>query len=126
MIVTAKPDYESTNVPDQAWRLWFHELVISWKFQLVITISIMLNMIQMAMLHEDQSKSFSWFIEFTNYIFTIIFIVEAILKLIAFGKSYFKNSWNKFDFFVVVASIFDVLLKFLEKVISGGFLTVAP
>jgi hypothetical protein len=126
MIVTAKPDYESTNIPDQAWRTWFHELVTSPKFQWTITISIMLNMIQMAMLHEDQSKSFNWFMEFTNYIFTIIFIVEAILKLIAFGKSYFKNGWNKFDFFVVVASIFDVLLKFLERVFSGGFLAVAP
>lgn len=32
--------------------------------------------------------------DFSNYIFTIFFIIEAILKLIAFGKSYFKNSWN--------------------------------
>lgn len=63
----------------------------------------------------------------TNYIFTLIFIVEAILKLIGFGKSYFHNTWNKFDFFVVVASILDVLLKLLENVIKGGnFLTFAP
>jgi len=46
-------------------------------------------------------------LDFTNYIFTVVFLVEAICKLIAFGKTYFNNSWNKFDFFVVCASIFD-------------------
>lgn len=30
--------------------------------------------------------------------------------MIAFGKSYFKNAWNKFDFFVVVSSILDLLM----------------
>lgn len=53
--------------------------------------------------------------DFTNYVFTIIFLIEAILKLIAFGGSYFNNSWNKFDFFVVVSSIFDVLLKLAQN-----------
>ena len=46
----------------------------------------------------------------TNYIFTAIFIVEAILKIIALGWSYFGTSWNKFDFFVVISSILDILL----------------
>jgi hypothetical protein len=36
------------------------------------------------------------------------------MKIIAFGSTYFNNSWNKFDFFVVCASIFDILLVFLE------------
>lgn len=87
----------------------------------------------MALLHEDQGKGFTLFMDFSNYVFAAIFIVEAVLKLIAFGKSYFQNSWNKFDFFVVVASILDVLIKFMEKFISagsgssdGGFLAVAP
>jgi uncharacterized hydantoinase/oxoprolinase family protein len=90
-------------------------------------------MIQMALLHENQTKQFSFFMEFTNYVFTLIFLVEAILKLIAFGKSYFNNSWNKFDFFVVVSSIFDVLLKLAQSIFTnegaggaGSFLEAAP
>ena len=35
------------------------------------------------------------------------------MKLIAFGSSYFENGWNKFDFFVVVASIFDITLEIM-------------
>lgn len=37
-----------------------------------------------------------------------MFIIEASLKLTAFGSSYFENGWNKFDFFVVTASILDI------------------
>lgn len=65
--------------------------------------------------------------DITNIIFTIIFIIEAVLKLIAYGRTYFDNSWNNFDFFVVISSILDMILKLLENI--GGesnFLAVAP
>ena len=38
----------------------------------------------------------------TNYVFTAIFFLEAVLKLIGYGGSYFNNAWNKFDFTVVI------------------------
>lgn len=65
--------------------------------------------------------------EFTNYIFTFIFLIEAIFKLIAYGRSYFYNAWNKFDCFVVSSAVFDIILKQLEGSIeSGGFVKAAP
>jgi hypothetical protein len=39
-----------------------------------------------------------------------------VLKLIAFGDTYFKNSWNRFDFVVVMSSVFDVVIKLLENI----------
>jgi hypothetical protein len=33
-----------------------------------------------------------------------------LLKLLAFGKAYFLSGWNIFDFFVVMASILDIIL----------------
>jgi hypothetical protein len=62
---------------------------------------------------------------FTNNVFTVIFIVEAILKIIAFGSTYLVNNWNKFDFFVVCASIFDVILEIFEFD-GGAALAVLP
>jgi len=56
------------------------------------------------------SLAYSDFLEGSNIVFTMVFGIEAILKLIAYGRSYFKNSWNRFDFFVVLASIFDLVL----------------
>ena len=46
-----------------------------------------------------------------NLVFTIIFIVESSIKIIAYGmKGYFYSGWNKFDFFVVSTSILDIVL----------------
>jgi hypothetical protein len=43
--------------------------------------------------------------------FTSVFITECLFKLIAFGiEGYFKNVWNQFDCFVVIASIVDLSL----------------
>ena len=69
----------------------------------------------MACHHEGITPEISFLVNFTNIIFTIIFIIEAILKIIAFGRSYFANSWNKFDFFVVVSSIFDIMLENMDS-----------
>ena len=48
-----------------------------------------------------------------------------ILKLVAFGWSYFSNGWNRFDFFVVLSAIFEIILKNLD---SGtlSFISFAP
>ena len=51
----------------------------------------------------------------TNYIFSAIFVVEAALKLFVYRKAYFGTGWNKFDFFVVVSSLFDIGMKFLPQ-----------
>jgi hypothetical protein len=127
LIVQAKPEYESTNVPTLPWRIYFHEMVTSKRFEMVITIAIMLNMVQMALQHEGQTPPFTRFMDFTNDIFTLIFIGEAVCKIIAYGKSYFHNTWNQFDFFVVVSSIFDILLKAIEQLVTtGAFLKAAP
>ena len=42
--------------------------------------------------------------------FSGVFIVEAILKLIALGPIYFKSAWNVFDLIVVGISIVDIAL----------------
>ena len=64
---------------------------------------------------EGMSQSMIAFLDFTNIIFTIIFIIEATFKLIAYGGSYFENAWNKFDFFVVVSSLMDFVLGALDS-----------
>ena len=66
-------------------------------------------------------------IEIANYAFTIIFTIEAIIKIIALGfRSYFKNSWNIFDFLVVVVSyIFFICGFFVSASIGPKVATIA-
>jgi len=46
-----------------------------------------------------------------NRVFNIIFCIEALLKIAAYGglgrpTSYFRNKWNCFDFFLVLVGLF--------------------
>ena len=58
-----------------------------------------------------QPDSMDSALEIINYIFLGIFICEAIIKLIALGLSYFENSWNNFDFMIVMLTICSVILE---------------
>jgi NADH:ubiquinone oxidoreductase subunit 3 (subunit A) len=98
LILSSNPEYETTNVPSSAWRRQFHTLVSSDRFDMIIMSCIIMNMVQMALYYEGMHARISNVLDFSNYIFTGIFIIEAGCKIIAFGGSYLKNSWNKFDF----------------------------
>lgn len=68
----------------------------------------------MGLYYEGMKGAYRSILDFANLIFTAVFIIEASLKIVAFGGSYLKNSWNKFDFFVVISSIFDIILGLLD------------
>ena len=77
-------------------------------------------MIQMALDHEAASPAVVAFLRWSNYIFTSIFLIECLIKLYVYRWAYFKTGWNKFDFFVVSASIIDLGLEFAMPVPDGG------
>jgi len=57
---------------------------------------------------EDNLAKSDWnnSLEFANTIFTFIFALEAIVKMIGFGwMQYIRDSWNRFDLFVVIVSM---------------------
>ena len=54
-------------------------------------------------------------LRYLNYIFTGIFIIEAVIRLIAMRLDYFKMGWNVFDFVIVVFSIVGKLLVYDSK-----------
>ena len=58
-----------------------------------------------------QPESYKDPIEIINYIFMAIFTIEAIVKIIAQKLDYFKESWNIFDFIVVVGTIIILTLN---------------
>lgn len=69
----------------------------------------------MALEQENMTPNFSMILEVAGYVFSIIFLMECIFKIFAFGDTYFKNSWNQFDFVVVSSSVFDFGIKLLDK-----------
>jgi hypothetical protein len=61
-----------------------------------------------------------------NTVFSGIFLLELILKLLAYGKSYFLVGWNIFDFTVVTASLADFLMGQLGVGLGNSALSVLP
>jgi hypothetical protein len=60
---------------------------------------------------DDQAIERTVFLQQTNTAFSLIFAVEALLKIFVLGfKSYFHNSWNQFDFLVALISLFDIVI----------------
>lgn len=46
-----------------------------------------------------------------NYIFSSIFAIEAIIKIIALRKTYFYDGWNIFDFFIVILTFVVLIIE---------------
>lgn len=43
--------------------------------------------------------------EYINLVFTFIFVIEALIKIIGLRLHYFRRAWNVFDFVVVALSV---------------------
>lgn len=46
-----------------------------------------------------------------NFFFALIFIAEAIIKIIAYKKRYFYDRWNIFDFLIVIGTSVAILVE---------------
>jgi hypothetical protein len=58
------------------------------------------------------SDNYKKCLEISNYVFVVLFLIEAVLKLIGLGPSfYFKNTQNQFDFAIVILSMFGLQEK---------------
>ena len=65
----------------------------------------------MALDHEGASPGIILFLRVSNYLFTVLFLLEAILKLCVYRMAYFVSTWNTFDFFVVISSLVDLAIE---------------
>jgi hypothetical protein len=68
---------------------------------------------------QDPESTFMVVLKYIDIVFTILFTIEAMIKIIASGfmfnrlgpiVPYIKNPWNILDFFVVAASLIDLIV----------------
>uniref|UniRef100_A0A8D2LY63 Voltage-dependent L-type calcium channel subunit alpha n=1 Tax=Varanus komodoensis TaxID=61221 RepID=A0A8D2LY63_VARKO len=91
------------------YKVWY--VVNSTYFEYLMFVLILLNTICLAMQHHGQSCIFKEAMNILNMLFTGLFTVEMVLKLIAFKpKHYFCDAWNTFDALIVVGSIVDIAI----------------
>uniref|UniRef100_A0A8C4GLP4 Voltage-dependent L-type calcium channel subunit alpha n=1 Tax=Dicentrarchus labrax TaxID=13489 RepID=A0A8C4GLP4_DICLA len=103
------------------YQVWY--IVTSCYFEYLMFLLIMLNTMCLGMQHCNQSDHVTHLSDMLNVIFTVLFTVEMILKLMAFkAKGYFGDPWNVFDFVIVIGSVVDVMLSEIDVTLasSGG------
>ncbi|XP_062560179.1 voltage-dependent calcium channel type A subunit alpha-1-like isoform X6 [Armigeres subalbatus] len=101
------------------WRI-----IVSAPFEYFIMSLIVFNTLLLMMKCHDQNKKLENFMKYLNMIFTGMFSVETVLKIIGFGaRNFFKDMWNVFDLITVIGSIVDALILLLwENSFNVGFL----
>jgi len=89
MVTDANVEHSMANQPNENWRFSVWKIVNSKKFEYTIMVMIVLNMIQLACNYEDSPAYWEMMLRISNYIFTAVFLVEAILNIMTYGWSYF-------------------------------------
>lgn len=65
--------------------------------------------------------------EWVNIVFTLIYTVEMVIKVIAYKMKYFHDGWNVFDFMIVMFAyvgllsfhVFDINYSVLTTIVRA-------
>uniref|UniRef100_A0A8C0ASK5 Ion transport domain-containing protein n=1 Tax=Buteo japonicus TaxID=224669 RepID=A0A8C0ASK5_9AVES len=109
--ISAKPltRHMPQNRQSFQYRMW--QFVVSPPFEYTIMAMIALNTIVLMMKFYDASDAYENVLKMFNNVFTSLFSLECLLKIMAFGVlNYFRDAWNIFDFVTVLGSITDILV----------------
>ncbi|XP_047124388.1 voltage-dependent R-type calcium channel subunit alpha-1E isoform X2 [Hydra vulgaris] len=90
-------------------------VVESKQFEYFIMSVIVMNCIQLMMKYNGMSENYKNSLIYLNILFSFIFCLESIMKIIAYRLHYFKDFWNLFDLAVIFGSLMDFLLTYVVK-----------
>lgn len=63
-------------------------------------------------IHLDKNKQLKQILYWTNFVFSLIFVIEMFMKWIAHGfTKYFTSFWTILDFIIVFVSVFSLLIE---------------
>ncbi|XP_061720824.1 sodium channel protein 60E isoform X2 [Cydia pomonella] len=83
-------------------------------FELFITTCIVLNTLFLALEHHGMSENVRNVLDIGNKVFTSIFTLECIMKVMAMSKDFFACGWNIFDLIIVSASLLDLIFELVD------------
>uniref|UniRef100_A0A8C2LAA0 Voltage-dependent L-type calcium channel subunit alpha n=1 Tax=Cyprinus carpio TaxID=7962 RepID=A0A8C2LAA0_CYPCA len=107
-------------IPKNPVQYKFWSIINSTGFEYIMFVLILLNTVTLAVQHYDQSKLFSYVMDILNMVFTGLFTVEMLIKLMALRlRHYFIDAWNSFDALIVVGSVVDIVVT--EFSVSSSF-----
>ncbi|XP_035491077.1 voltage-dependent R-type calcium channel subunit alpha-1E isoform X3 [Scophthalmus maximus] len=109
--ISAKPmtRYMPQNRQTFQYRLW--HFVASPSFEYTVLVMIALNTVVLMMKYHSAPTAYDTVLKHLNTAFTVLFSMECVLKILAFGLvNYFRDTWNIFDFITVLGSITEIIV----------------
>ena len=96
-------------------------------FHAFIFTSIVLNSICLSITWYREPEQLVIVMEWVNIVFTLIYTVEMVIKIIAYKMKYFHDGWNVFDFMIVVFAyvgmlsfhVFDINYSVLTTIVRA-------
>ncbi|KAK9403907.1 voltage-dependent R-type calcium channel subunit alpha-1E-like [Crotalus adamanteus] len=120
--ISAKPltRYMPQNRHTFQYRVW--HFVVSPSFEYTIMAMIALNTVVLMMKYYSAPYTYELALKYLNIAFTMVFSLECVLKIIAFGfLNYFRDTWNIFDFITVIGSITEIILTDSKPTVTSSF-----
>uniref|UniRef100_A0A672NHZ5 Calcium channel, voltage-dependent, T type, alpha 1H subunit a n=1 Tax=Sinocyclocheilus grahami TaxID=75366 RepID=A0A672NHZ5_SINGR len=102
--------------PQNKFRMMCQRLISHKLFDHVVLVFIFLNCITIALERPSIQPSERKFLSISNYVFTVIFVAEMTVKVVALGfcagkQSYLQSTWNVLDGVLVSVSLIDILVS---------------
>ncbi|XP_063139240.1 voltage-dependent N-type calcium channel subunit alpha-1B isoform X9 [Rattus norvegicus] len=106
---------------EKMFRFLIRRMVKAQSFYWVVLCVVALNTLCVAMVHYNQPQRLTTALYFAEFVFLGLFLTEMSLKMYGLGpRSYFRSSFNCFDFGVIVGSIFEVVWAAIKPGTSFG------
>ena len=101
--------------PDNGVRMRFGKMIDSPLFQNFILLCIFVSSLLLAADEPglDENSDFALFLKQTDWMFTILFALELMVKVVVYGlllspNAYLRDGWNLLDAFIVAISLFSL------------------
>ncbi|XP_041975472.1 sodium/hydrogen exchanger 10-like isoform X2 [Aricia agestis] len=113
------PEAANAQVPRQHWRQRCYRLVANRWFDLAIYAAILCNtpvVLCEVFMAVPVTLTALITIKSLNLVFYIIYVIEMILKMVAYSiRGYFKSHWNKLDFCIIIMATGDLALDVVDS-----------
>ena len=90
-------------------------------FEIGSAVLVFLNVVVLSMDYYGANQQWEDMLLGFNVFFVVVFVIEAAVKLAAFGAGYFQSGWNRFDFVIMVIGVAGLVIgEFVGQFANGG------
>jgi len=120
-VVQTPPDQYFLNHEHNKFIMWNRQIAQSTRFNEFVLFIIMLNTVVLAINWPTIPEEIEEKLEALNFLFTLFFTIEMIIKLIGLGiRGYISDNWNIFDGLIVIVSLIETLTSRFQADEDGG------